>query len=248
VELGIRTEGSLWFPLSLRRVLRESGSKRAGAKCKAHPFNLESHKRDGTVHLRIGGDFDRVAVRHVKSALATLWGEPLRRVVFDLSAVTFMDVAALTTILRADQRGLREGFEVVVVRPPPPGNRVLILSRAGEHLTIVKDPGEAGVYDQPAARATPSIEFRRLALEDVSTCARCHSNPAVWESGPVVEGPVTLESPEGPICSGCTTKEERIELAEAILGDLRRGQSRDEARIRALEEALTELRDLKPAG
>jgi anti-anti-sigma factor len=220
------------------------GSERAGATCKAHPFSLRTHQRNGLVHLLIGGDFDRATVGRVHSALAPLQGEPLRRVVFDLSGVTFMDLAALTTILRADQRGHREGFDVVVVRPPPPGSRVLILTRAGEHLTIVNHPREAGLRDEPVAAP---IEFRPLALEEVSTCARCRSNPAVFEAGHLVGGLATLDSPDGPICGGCITKQEQVELAEAILGDLRREQPRDEAKVRALEEALDELRDSRPA-
>jgi len=40
---------------------------------------------------------------------------------------------------------------------------------------------------------------------------------------------------------------EQIELGESILGELRLGQPRDEAKIRAFEEALAELRDSKRA-
>jgi anti-anti-sigma factor len=228
------------------------GGERAGATCKAHPFSVRADQRDGLVYLRIRGDFDCGTVGRVQSALATLRSEPLRRIVFDLSGVTFLDLAALTTILRADQRGLREGYDVLVVRPPSPAGRVLILSRAREHLTIVNHPREAVLHDQggpfsSAGSAAAPVEFRRLAFEELSTCVRCRSNPAVWEAGQVVEGLVTLVSPDGPICGGCITKREQIELGEAILGDLRRGQPRDEARITVLEEALAELRDSEPA-
>lgn len=153
-----------------------------------------------------------------------------------------MDLAALTTLLRADQRGRREGFEVVVVRPPPLGARLFTLSRAGEHLTLVNHPWEAGVPDQQEA----AIEFRRLSSEEVFTCVRCRSNPAVLEAGTVV-GALTLISPDGPICGGCVTKLEQVEMGEAILGELRRGQPRDEAKIGELENALAELRESKPA-
>jgi anti-anti-sigma factor len=230
------------------------GGKRAGATCKARPFSLTADQRDGLVYLRIGGDFDRGTVGRVQSALATLRGEPLQRIVFDLSGVTFLDLAALTTILRADQRGLREGYDVLLVRPPSLAGRVLILSRAREHLTIVNHPREAALPDRQRGpfssegRAAAPIEFRQLASEELSTCVRCRSNPAVWEAGQVVEGLVTLVSPDGPICGGCITKREQTELGEAILGDLRRGQPRAEAKIRALEAALTELRDSEPAG
>jgi anti-anti-sigma regulatory factor len=180
----------------------------------------------------------------VRSVLGTLGGEALRRVVFDLRAVTFMDLAALTTILHADQRGHREDFDVVVVRPPSPASRILILTRAGEHLTILSHPREAGVNDEPV---TDPIEFRRLDIEEVSTCARCRSNPAVIEARQLVGGLATLDSPDGPICGGCVTWQEQVELGEAILRDLRLQQPRDEAKVRSLAEALTELRESRPA-
>jgi STAS domain-containing protein len=192
-------------------------------------------------------------VGRVRSVLASPRGEPLRRVVFDLSNVTFMDVAALTAILRADQQGRGDGFEVVVVRPPLLGGRVFTLSRAREHLTIVDHPREATVDDRQGARfgsdgGETAIEFRRLAREEISTCVRCRSNHALWEAGvPVVGGLVMLVSPDGPICGGCITKTEQIELGEAILGDLRLREPRDEERIRALEEALAELHNSKAA-
>jgi anti-anti-sigma regulatory factor len=258
VALGLRTEGSLWFPLSPRRVLAREGTKRAGATCKARPFSLRTHQEDGLLYLRIGGDFERDTLERVQAALATLQGEPLRGIVFDLSYVTFMDLAALKTIMRVDQRGLREGFDVVVVRPPPLGRRILTLlgytspsraerRRAGEHLTIVNHPLDAGVHDWPGKPSgsegrEAAIELRRLPSEEVFTCVRCRSNPAVLEAGQVVGG-LTLVSPDGPICGGCVTREEQIAMGEAILADLRRGQPRDEARISELEEALAELGD-----
>ena len=115
-------------------------------------------------------------------------------------------------------------------------------------MTIVNHPREA-VADPVGSQARPAaaIEFRRLALEDVSTCVRCRSNLAVWDAGQVIDGPVTLVSRAGPICRGCITTAEQIELGEAILANLRLGQPQDEAKIRAFEEALAELRDSQRA-
>jgi len=216
--------------------------------CKAHPFNLSAHRQDGLFYLRIGGDFERASVGHVQSALAGLRSDHPRRVVFDLSGVTFLDSAALTTILRADRRARSEGFDVVVVRPRSRAGRLFSLSRVRKHMTVVNHPREA-VADPVGSQARPAaaIEFRRLALEDVSTCVRCHSNLAVWDAGQVIDGPVTLVSRAGPICRGCITKEERIELGEAILAKLRLGQPQNEAKLRAFEEALAELRDSRRA-
>ena len=220
--------------------------------CKAHPFNLSAHRQDGLFYLRIGGDFERASVGHVQSALADLRSEPPRRVVFDLRGVTFLDSAALTTILRADRRGRSEGFDVVVVRPPSRAGRLFSLSRVRKHLTIVNHPREAVADEQGGpfgsqARPAAAIEFRRLALEDVSTCVRCRSNLAVWDAGQVFDVPVTLVSRAGPICRGCITTAEQIELGEAILAKLRLGQPQNEAKLRAFEEALAELRDSRRA-
>jgi hypothetical protein len=160
-----------------------------------------------------------------------------------------MDHAALTAILHSDQRARREGFEVIVVRPPPIGGRIFTLSRAGEHLAMVSDAREAGVHDEPEEapgwedKAAAPLEFRRLVPGALPTCVRCRSNPAVWKAGQVAGGPVTLTSAQGPICGGCITKPEQIELGEAILAHLREGHPEPEGKIKALEEALAALRD-----
>jgi anti-anti-sigma factor len=208
------------------------------------PFSLRTQQQDGFAYLRIAGDFERAAVKRVQSVLATVRGESVGRVVFDLSGVTFLDSAALTTIVCADDRGHREGFDVVVVRPPPLAARVFTLSRAGEQLTLVNDPREAELPEQEPREA--AIQFRWLPSQEVAICVRCRSNPAIVEAGQTVGG-LTLASPDGPICGGCVTKQEQIEMGEAILEDFRREQPRDEAKIRELEEALTELRDSEPA-
>jgi anti-anti-sigma factor len=206
---------------------------------KAHPFSLRTSREDGLVRLHIGGDFDRSTVDRVQLAFAGVGDEPLHRVVFDLSSVTFMDLAAVKTILRADDRGVREGFKVVVVRPPPLAGRIFTLSRAGEHLTLVNHPREAEI---PVAEGKgAAMEFRRLPSGEVFLCVRCRSNPSVSEAGHLVG--LTLVSPDGPICGGCVTKHEQIEMGEAMLGDLRKEQPRDAAKIREIEKALAELRE-----
>ena len=87
--------------------------------------------------MRISGDFDRAVVAQVQSALDGFWDGFVRRVVFDLSRVTFLDAKALAAILHADQRGRRDGFEVVVVRPSALAGRVFTLTRAADDLNVV---------------------------------------------------------------------------------------------------------------
>lgn len=208
------------------------------------PFSLRTQQQDGLAYLRIAGDFERASAKRVESVLAAVRDESVERVVFDLRGVTFLDSAALTAIVRANDRGRQEGFDVVVIRPPPLAARVFTLSRAGEQLTLVTHPREAGLPEQEPREA--AIQFRWLPSEEAAICVRCRSNPAIVDAGQTVGG-LTLASPDGPICGGCVTKQEQIEMGEAILEDFRRGQPRDEAKIRELEEALAELRDSEPA-
>jgi anti-anti-sigma factor len=101
-------------------------------------FILAVEESAATLCLRLAGEFDLAGVGAVEAALGRLSRPPVpRRVVFDLQALSFLDVAGLRTILRADARGRAEAFEVVVVRPRSTANRVFTLTRAGEQLTMV---------------------------------------------------------------------------------------------------------------
>ena len=105
------------------------------------PLLVAVEESDATLHVRLAGEFDLAAVPLVEEALDRLTRAPvLRRVVFDLRAVCFLDLAGLRTILRADARGRAEAFEVVVVRPRGTANRVFTLTRVGEQLSMVNEP------------------------------------------------------------------------------------------------------------
>ena len=93
-----------------------------------------------TLHLRLAGDFDLSAVGLVENALDRVSRDPSPgRVVFDLRALEFLDLAGLRTILRADARGRADAFDVVVIRPRGTANRVFTLTRAGEQLSMVSE-------------------------------------------------------------------------------------------------------------
>jgi anti-anti-sigma factor len=93
-----------------------------------------------TLHIRLAGEFDLAAVGLVENALDRVSRAPAPgRVVFDLRALEFLDLAGLRTILRADARGRADAFEVVVVRPRGTANRVFTLTRAGEQLSMVSE-------------------------------------------------------------------------------------------------------------
>jgi anti-anti-sigma factor len=108
------------------------------------PLLVAVEESDATLHVRLAGDFDLAAVPLVEKALGRLSRAPvLKRVVFDLRAVSFLDLAGLRTVLRADARGRAEAFEVLVVRPHGTANRIFTLTPVGEQLNVVNEPEAA---------------------------------------------------------------------------------------------------------
>jgi anti-anti-sigma factor len=108
------------------------------------PLLVDVEEVDTTLRLRLEGEFDLAAVGAVERALRRLSRAPLpRRVVFDLRGVSFLDLAGLRTILRVDARARSERFEVVVVKPLGTASRIFTLTRLGEQLSIVNEPGLA---------------------------------------------------------------------------------------------------------
>jgi len=101
-------------------------------------LDLSARELGGVLVLQLEGEFDLAGVGAVENTLDRVSRPPpLTRVVFDLSGLDFLDLAGLKTILRADERGRQAGWDVVVVRPRGPANRVFTLTRAGETLGLV---------------------------------------------------------------------------------------------------------------
>ena len=110
----------------------------------ASPLLVAVEESDATLHVRLAGEFDLAGAPLVEKALNRLSRAPvLRRVVFDLRAVSFLDLAGVRTVLRADARGRAGDFEVVVVRPRGTASRIFTLTRVGEQLNVVNEPEAA---------------------------------------------------------------------------------------------------------
>ena len=94
-------------------------------------------KREGTtLRLSLSGEFARAAAGRVERVLEDALRLPTKRIVFDLSAVSFLDLAALRTLLSADERARDHGRELTVVRPSGAARRVFTLTRLGDVLTL----------------------------------------------------------------------------------------------------------------
>ena len=99
-------------------------------------FSLSSERDGATLCLRLTGEFDRGQTGRVERALEAVREPPLEHVVFDLSGLTFLDLAGLRTILKVHRLGQSEDFGVTVIRPRGRANRVFTLTRAGELLPM----------------------------------------------------------------------------------------------------------------
>ena len=103
----------------------------------ASAFRIRVEETGTTLRVRLSGEFDWACIGSVEAALERVAEARIKRVVFDLRRLEFMDSAGLRTILRANDRGRAEKFEVVVVRPLGLANRVFTLTRASRQLKLV---------------------------------------------------------------------------------------------------------------
>ena len=100
-------------------------------------FSLEVRREGTTVCLRLAGEFDWAVVGHVRGALERARGATTEHIVFDLSALEFLDTAGVDAILEVNERAVSERCNVTVVRPRGQANVIFMLTGADEKLAIV---------------------------------------------------------------------------------------------------------------
>lgn len=100
-------------------------------------FSLEVQREGTTLRLNLAGEFDWAVIGHVEGALEQARGAATEQIVFDLSALEFLDLAGLRTILKANKRALADRANVTVVRPRGPANAIFEITRADADLAIV---------------------------------------------------------------------------------------------------------------
>lgn len=100
-------------------------------------FSVEAQREGSTLFLALAGEFDWAVSGHVEGALAKACEVSIEHVVFDLSALTFIDLTGLKVILKTNEGAPARGFHVTVVRPRGLANRIFTLTRAAETLEIV---------------------------------------------------------------------------------------------------------------
>lgn len=98
----------------------------------------------GTADLvRMRGRFDAAASADVRRELVTRIDAGRVRLVFDLSAVEFVDSSGLSVLVTALKRCRQVGGEVVLLAPRPEVQAVLDLTRLAQVFRVFADEAEA---------------------------------------------------------------------------------------------------------
>ena len=95
--------------------------------CAENQFQLTVERDASTLLLRLGGEFDLSAIGRVEATLDRGLRALTRHVVFDLREVSFLDLAGLMTLIRANERSHHASFDVQVVAPTGLASRVFTL-------------------------------------------------------------------------------------------------------------------------
>ena len=98
-----------------------------------HPYTL----------VELAGEADTTASGQIREVLRAAASEPPRRLIVDLSALTFMDSAALHAILYTNRALTRQGRMLALVNPQAAVRRVLDLTEAGQLLPIYDSLADA---------------------------------------------------------------------------------------------------------
>lgn len=100
-------------------------------------FSLEVRRDGTTLSLRLAGEFDWAVVGHVDGALDEARSKPTEHIIFDLTALDFLDVAGVKTLLKANEWAQEQRSNVTVVRPRGRANDIFALTGADEVLAMV---------------------------------------------------------------------------------------------------------------
>jgi len=101
------------------------------------PFSVDAQRDGSTLFVSLAGEFDCAVSERVEGTLERASDGLIEHVVFDLSALTFIDITGLKVILKTHEGAPGRGFDVTVIRPRGLANRIFTLTRAAETLEIV---------------------------------------------------------------------------------------------------------------
>jgi anti-anti-sigma factor len=92
--------------------------------------------------LSLHGELDLASAPLLQSEIESAEAEDTTLMVLDLDDLEFIDSTGLRIILAAHERSQERGQMLALTRGSQQVQRLLSITRAGEHLRIIESPGE----------------------------------------------------------------------------------------------------------
>jgi circadian clock protein KaiB len=158
--------------------IRESGYRRRTTTLPSNNRLALSRERLNDVAdvLRVAGELDATGVAHVEEAVQEALAARVGRLVIDLTPTTYLDSAALASLVRCSRRVRIDGglFVVVAGRTAQPAAKI-DLSGTRQFFHLCASVDEAldllGAPGEPSADGGPEVQLR-LYLNGSSSLAR----------------------------------------------------------------------------
>ncbi len=103
-------------------------------------LRIETQQRADRVILELHGELDMATSPQLDGALHELAQDGPATVVLDLRGVSFLDSTGLKAIFSARNASRERGQQLAVTPGSPQVQRLLSLTRLGEHLTVIETP------------------------------------------------------------------------------------------------------------
>jgi anti-sigma B factor antagonist len=113
------------------------------------PFAVEVQRRDDVAIIKPRGELDVATTDTLRAALDGI--DDAGHLVVDLRELSFVDCGGLHLLVALHQRAQRDGFQLTLHAPPPPGDRAIRLCGLDHALPFAAPveasddrPGESG--------------------------------------------------------------------------------------------------------
>jgi anti-sigma B factor antagonist len=109
---------------------------------RASRFEIHSDLQDDSARLTLSGELDLATVPQVEEAVATVLARGARRLVVDLSAITFVDSSGLRLFIVLNDRAAAEGWTFALIRPSDRPLSVFQITGAEKNLPFIEEPSQ----------------------------------------------------------------------------------------------------------
>lgn len=99
--------------------------------------------QQGGALLKLSGELDMATADDLERAIASASSAQPRVIVLDLRGLDFIDSTGLRTLISEHDRSNQSGRKLALVQGSRQVDRLLSITRVGEHLQLVASPEEA---------------------------------------------------------------------------------------------------------